>query len=181
MEVKPELKKGMCYLSVLSVLLTIVSVCLYCFWEVAAAQVFAITFGTTAYHFLMRLAVGTVFDVCMKNQADYTQKWYQCRPWETKVYKQLRVKQWKNRLPSYNPDYFDPKKHTWNEIAQAMCQAELVHEVIMILSFVPVLFSCWFGELFVFMITSLCAAGFDMLFVMMQRYNRPRIIKLINR
>ena len=30
-------------------------------------------------------------------------------------------------------------------------------------------------------ITSALAAGFDLLFVMMQRYNRPRIVRLIDR
>lgn len=175
------MKKGMCWLAALSVFFTMLSVCLYCFWEIAAAQALAITFGTTAYHFLMRLAVGAVFDVCMKNRADYTKKWYQRRPWEAGLYQRLGVKRWKSRLPSYDPDCFDPQKHSWAEIAQAMCQAELVHEVIALLSFVPVLFSCWFGEFPVFLITSLCAAGFDMLFVMIQRYNRPRIIRLIRR
>lgn len=164
-----------------SVLLTIVSVCLYCFWDVAIAKSFAITFGTIVYHFLMRLAVGFAFDIFMKNQADYSRKWYQCRSWETKLYKRLNVKQWKSKLPSYNPDYFNPKKHSWGEIAQAMCQAELVHEVIVILSFIPILFSYWFDALLVFIITSLGAALFDTLFIIIQRYNRPRIIRLINR
>ena len=66
-----------------------------------------------------------------------------------------------------------------DEIAQAMCQAELVHETIVILSFVPVAFSAVFGAFWVFLITSLCAAAFDLMFVIIQRYNRPRIIRLI--
>ena len=180
-EVIPKMKKTMRCISVISVFLTIISIFLYCFWEVAVAKSFAITFGTTAYHFLMRLTVGVAFNLFMKNRADYTGGWYQCRNWETKLYKWLRVKQWKSKLPSYQADYFDPKKHSWHEIAQAMCQAELVHEVIIVLSFVPILLSCWFGEFLVFLITSLGAASFYMLFVMIQRYNRPRILKLINR
>ena len=39
----------------------------------------AITFGTISYHPVMRLAVGFVFDVCMKNRADYRKAWFQ--PW----------------------------------------------------------------------------------------------------
>ncbi|MFR9087082.1 MAG: hypothetical protein ACLVJV_08310 [Oscillospiraceae bacterium] len=31
----------------------------------------------------------------------------------------------------------------------------------------------------VFMITSVCSVAFDLLFVMMQRYNRDRIMRLI--
>ena len=60
-----------------------------------------------------------------------------------------------------------------------MCQAEIVHEIIIVLSFVPIIFSIWFGELLVFIITSVISALIDSIFVMLQRYNRSRIIKLI--
>ena len=82
-------------------------------------------------------------------------------------------------MPSYEPELFDPQKHTWNEIAQAMCHAELVHETIILLSFVPILFANLFGALTVFLITSFLAAAFDMIFVIMQRYNRPRVVRLM--
>ena len=68
------------------------------------------------------------------------------------------------------------KTHTWDEIAQAMCQAELVHETIVILSFLPILAGIRFGAYPVFIITSVLAAAFDMMFVIMQRYNGPRIV-----
>lgn len=32
----------------------------------------AITFGTTAYHFLIRLGIGFIFNRVMHNRADYT-------------------------------------------------------------------------------------------------------------
>ena len=141
----------------------------------------AITFGTTAYHFWMRLLVGLIFDKVMNNRADYTKKWYQCGAREKRLYQLLGVKRWKNKMPTYDPALFDRTKHSWDEIAQAMCQAELVHETIVLLSFVPVLFSIWLGSFWVFLITSLIGAAVDLAFVVMQRYNRPRIIKLIRR
>lgn len=58
--------------------------------------------------------------------------------------------------------------------------AELVHEIIVVLSFVPILASIPFGGLVVFVITSVLAACFDAIFIAIQRYNRPRIVKLIN-
>jgi len=138
----------------------------------------AITFGTTCYHFTMRLLVGLVFNVTMRNRADYTKPWYQPRSWEPRLYERLRVKAWKDRMPSYDPGLFSPRLHTWDEIAQAMCQAELVHEVCAALSFIPVLAAVWFGELGVFLVTSLCGAAVDLLFVVMQRYNRPRVVRI---
>jgi hypothetical protein len=91
------------------------------------------------------------------------------------------VKKWKGKMPTYDPSFFDHNLHSWDEIAQAMCQAELVHEMIFVLSFFPILASIRFDALWVFLITSVLAADYDAMFVMMQRYNRPRIIKLIKR
>lgn len=141
----------------------------------------AVTFGTITYHLGMRLLVGLLYNVCMKNRADYTKNWYQIHAWENKLYQFLKIKTWKGRMPTYSPESFSNKVHTWDEIAQAMCQSELVHETNMILSFVPLTASKWFGSFYVFLITSVCSAAFDLLFVMMQRYNRSRILKIILR
>ena len=141
----------------------------------------AITSGTIAYHFVMRLMVGLAFHATMQNQADYRKRWYQVSKREMAVYEKLKVKQWKRRMPTYDPTLFDPQLHTWEEIVQAMCQAELVHETIAALSFLPIAAGVWFGEYPVFIVTSVLAAGCDALFVVMQRYNRRRIMKLVRR
>ena len=145
------------------------------------ALTLAITFGTISYHFVMRLVVGYIIDFWLNNHVDYQKSWFQVGDAEQAFYKKLRVKKWKGKMGTYDPDSFDPGIHTWEEIAQATCQAELVHETIMVLSFVPILASCLFGELFVFVVTSGLAACFDAMFVIMQRYNRPRIKKLVER
>lgn len=137
-----------------------------------------ITFGTTFYHFAMRLLVGWVFDRRMGNRAEYTKRWYQPRSWEPRLYETLRVKNWKDKLPSYDPTLFSPKVHTWDEIAQAMCQAELVHEACAVLSFLPLFAAVRFGAFPVFFLTSLCGAALDLIFVVMQRYNRPRVVRI---
>ena len=141
----------------------------------------AITSGTIAYHFVMRLMVGLAFHATMQNQADYRKRWYQVSKREMAVYEKLKVKKWKRRMPTYDPALFDPHLHTWEEIVQAMCQAELVHETIAVLSFLPILAGIWFGEYPVFIVTSVLSAACDMVFVIMQRYNRQRVTKLLNR
>ena len=141
----------------------------------------AITSGTIAYHFVMRLMVGLAFHATMRNKADYRKRWYQVSKREMAVYEKLKVKQWKRRMPTYDPALFDPRLHTWEEIVQAMCQAELVHETIVVLSFLPILAGIWFGEYPVFIVTSVLSAACDMVFVIMQRYNRQRVTKLLNR
>ncbi len=59
-----------------------------------------------------------------------------------------------------------------------MCQSEIVHAVIILLSFVPLPGTIPFGAFPVFLLTSLAAALTDTVFVIVQRYNRPRVIRL---
>ena len=168
------MKTTMIYAAILSFLLTGLS-------AVFGFEFLAITFGTTCYHFSMRLAVGYTLNHRMHNKADYRKCWYQLRPFEKRLYQILKVKKWKSRMPTYDPTCFDPKVRSWNEIAQAMCQAEIVHEVIVVFSFLPLLAAIPFGAFGVFLITSLLAALYDLCFVIMQRFNRPRILKFIEK
>ena len=138
----------------------------------------AITFGTVSYHFVMRLLVGLSFQAVMQNRADYGRRWYRVGKREMAAYEALKIKRWKRRMPTYDNALFNPQLHSWEEIAQAMCQAELVHETIVVLSFLPIAGGIWFGAYPVFIITSVLAAGYDLLFVMMQRYNRQRVLML---
>lgn len=141
----------------------------------------AVTFGTTAYHLGARLLVGHAFDHWMGNRADLTRRWYQPRPWEEKLYCVLRVKSWKDRMPTFYPDEFSPEKHSLDEIAQTMCQSELVHETNVLISFLPLAAAIPLGAFWVFFITSLGGALFDLSLVILQRYNRPRILRLAQR
>ncbi len=144
-------------------------------------QILYITFMTFSYHFLMRLAVGLGFGKVRKRDFDYNSKWFQPKGFEKNLYKKLKVKKWKAHVPAWSPESFETKHNTMPEIAAAMCNAEVVHEIIIILSFVPILFSIEYGVPAVFIITSIIAAAVDAVFVIVQRYNRPRIVKLISR
>ena len=141
----------------------------------------AITFGTASYHIIMRLLVGLSFQAVMQNRAEPGRRWYLVGKREMAVYEILKIKRWKRKIPTFDNARFNPQLHSWDEIAQAMCQAELVHETIMILSFLPIAEGIWFGMYPVFIITSVLAAGYDLMFVMTQRYNRQRIFSLLAR
>ena len=172
--------RGMKWMAAGSFLLTLVFVGLLFFGQDWALS-FAITFGTCCYHFTMRLIVGCCVNGILHNRADYTKRWYQLCSFETAVYQALQVKKWKSHMPTYDPSCFDPKLHSWVEIAQAMCQAELVHEIIIPLSFLPLIAAIPFGAFPVFLITSLLSAIYDLSFVIMQRFNRPRVLRLIQK
>lgn len=134
----------------------------------------AITAFTTFYHFTMRLVVGAL----IPNTFCPTSRWFHPHPFEAALYKRLRVRKWKDRMPTYDPRLFSLQDNTLEGILRNMCQAEVVHEVIVLCSFIPLLFSLIWGTFGVFLITSLMAAALDLSFVMLQRYNRPRILRL---
>ena len=153
----------------------------YWHWGLEWMLIAAISFGTTAYHFVMRLVVGYSIPKVTHYDFDYTHPWFQPRTWEGVFYNKLKLHRWKGQLPTYAPDQFDLKGNSLHRIIQNMCGAEIVHETIMILSFLPLVLVPVFGEFGVFFVTSVCAAAFDGLFVMAQRYNRPRVVRIFEK
>ncbi len=141
----------------------------------------AISLGITSYHFLMRLLVGFFWNCTLHNRADHKRWWFRQRSFEPHLYKLLRVKRWKNRMPTFESGFFDIRQRSLHEIIGATCQAELVHETIIVLSFLPIILSYCFGALPVFVITSVVSALIDAVFVIIQRYNRPRLVALAER
>ena len=160
--------------------LALVASLLYCQTHAEIFLTLAITFGTFAYHFVMRLGIGFLFKHMLHVKYNYKNHWFRVDEREQNLYKKLKVKTWKNKLPSYNPHDFNPKLHSWEEIAQTMCESELVHKTNAFLSFLPIFAGNWFGAYPVFIITSMLAALFDLAFVVIQRYNRPRVLKFID-
>ena len=167
--------------TLLSGLLALAGALLWALSRRSAILTFAITSSTVFYHLGKRLLIGAAFDRLLNNRTDFRKGWYQIASWEKALYAKLRVRQWKKRMPTYDSKLFDPSLHAWSDIAKAMCQAELIHEVNVAASFLPLLFSVWLGGFPAFMITSILAAGYDLLFVIMQRYNRPRVLRLAER
>ena len=175
------MKKTMISVTAISLVIMIASCVAYVLTDIRLLFSVAITFGTIFYHLAVRLAIGGLIDAKYHNHIDYTKKWFQERSFEKKLYQALKVKKWKKWLPTFNPEDFDLKNRSLEEIIQVSCQAEIVHEVIIPFSFVPILFSVWFGSLGVFIITSCAAFLFDSIFVIMQRFNRPRLMRLLRR
>ena len=164
--------------AIVAVLMTICSLFLYRFTNIEVLFSITITLGMIAYHFSIRLIIGGLFDMKMKNKADYTKKCYQVSDLELRLYQKLKVKKWKNKMPTYDKNTFDVSKHSWDEIIQATCQSELVHETNIVFSLFSIIASIWFESFVVFLVTAILGAFFDLLFVFMQRFNRARILKM---
>ena len=175
-----NLSKTLPLTTALLALLTLVLYALFRFFPTSAIEALAITAGTFFYHFAMRLLVGAVVPGLVPAGAEKSW-WFREKGFEQGLYKALRVKAWKKRMPTYAPEQFDLRRHTPAEIVHTCCASEAVHEVIMVLSFAPVLTVPVFGAAGVFWGTSALSALFDGCFVILQRYNRPRLLRILEK
>lgn len=151
---------------------------LYAKLQIDWIESIAITFFTTTYHIGIRLLSPVILSLIFHKKYDYHHKWFQPKKYEQRLYKILNVKKWKNKVMVYDPSEFSLKVHSVDQIINNMCHAEVVHELIMLCSMLSIFFSIPFGALPVFVITTICATLFDSIFVIIQRYNRPRVIRI---
>lgn len=170
---KPKFPLVMKATAAITCLSTVIFVALYLIFPGGGLLSAAITTGTTCYHFVMRLLVGALVP-----PVNAAANWFRPRKWEAAAYRFLRVKSWKQHLPTYDPHQFSLSENTLAQVIRNMCGAEIVHEVIMVCSFLPLLVIPVFGAWPVFLITSALSALFDSLFVIAQRYNRPRLERI---
>lgn len=153
----------------------------YYFHKTEWCFVLAIVAFTTFYHFAIRLVIGWLVKALSEKDYNYDNLWLREKKWEKKVYKVLHVHSWKDKFPTYAPDSFD-LKNGLKSVIQETAIAEIVHTVIIPLSYLPLVFAIIFSDLtdiIVFGITGLVAGLVDFLFVIVQRYNRPRLLRVM--
>lgn len=145
------------------------------FWHIAVLESLGITALTVFYHLAVRLFLGEwLLMRLIPAHPDWHARRYRVSPWEQALYERLGVKRWKRSMPTYDPaEYSGSLDH----IIEATCRSETVHLCNVPASFLPLLFSLAFGAFPVFLLTSLAAAALDLAFVIVQRYNRPRLIR----
>lgn len=130
------------------------------------------------YHLWVRIIMGNVSKIFKINRDHW---WFKEKPFEKKLYKFLRVKKWKNKALTYNPELFSLKEHSVNEIATVMTKAELDHWLNQLISLSSILFAILWGKFWIFLITAIAAMIFDGQFIVIQRYNRPRVLRILKK
>ena len=139
-----------------------------------------ITAFTITYHFWVRIIMGNVSKL-FKKHINYKQWWFKERKFEKSLYKFLKVKEWKGKALTYNPEQFDLKENSLEKIVNTMTKSEVDHWINEAISVSTIFFGFIWGEIWIFAITALAAMIFDSQFIIIQRYNRPRIIKILER
>jgi len=135
---------------------------------------------TIMYHFWGRIIMGNVSKL-FKKHLKYNQWWFKEKGFEKRLYKLLRVKEWKGKALTYNPELFSLKENSLEDIANTMVKAEIDHWINEIISITTLLFIIPWGRAFAFGISAIVAMIFDGQFIVIQRYNRPRVLKILEK
>ena len=78
------MKKKMILTTVFLLIGFAISLPIFIVTENAIIEIITITVGVTLYHFLMRLAVGTIVNLIMKNKANHKSIWFREKSFERK-------------------------------------------------------------------------------------------------
>lgn len=136
-----------------------------------------ITAMTFCYHFTIRLVIGGIMDRIKLSQFKPESRRFREFGFERKLYKAIRVKKWKKFAPTYDKQLFSLKDNSVDKVIGETCRAESVHWLCAAASLASISFTLIFGSLPAFLITGIVGALVDLAFVIIQRYNRPRLIK----
>lgn len=163
---------------ILTCIFAVIAAVMYFFYETEWCFTLAIVASTTFYHLAIRLFVRWIVNVASKRRYNYNNAWFKEKKGERKFYKMIGVHGWKSKFPPYEPKDFDIKNGVEN-IIQATCVTEIAHTIIIVLSYLPLVIAAIWGDvtdIIIFAVTSFVAGLVDFLIVVVQRYNRPRLI-----
>lgn len=169
--------------SVIAICVCTFVICFYLFYSHRTDSVVVQGIGVVAivivYHFWGRIIMGNVSKLFRKN-INYKQWWFKEHRFEKGLYKLLRVKKWKDKAFTYNPGDFDLNNKSLDEIANIMAKSEVDHWINELISVCSILFALiWPNFLIALIVSAICAMIFDSQFIIIQRYNRPRILKAL--
>ncbi len=130
------------------------------------------------YHFGLRIFMGNVTKLF---SVDYKHFWFKRRGFEKPIYRLLMVRHWKDKVLTFDPESFDFKNRTLDQLATTMAKSELDHWINEAISVVSIFFALIWGCLPAFLISAVAAMIFDAQFIIVQRYNRPIVLRLMER
>lgn len=157
-------------------------VCFYVYYNAIFVNEIILWIGITAftilYHFWGRIILGNVSKI-FRRFISYKSWWFKERSFEKDLYEKLKVKKWKKNALTYNPEQFDLKENSIEKVLQTMTKSEVDHWINELISISTMFFGLLWGKTWIFVLTAIAAMIFDAQFIVIQRYNRPRMIKVL--
>ena len=124
-----------------------------------------------------------------KNRFDPESVWFRCHRFEQngKIYEKLRIKRWQNRVPDMSkifPWAMPAKKLSSDfktqlpRMLEETCVAEFIHWLLCLTGLYGLTLWPGPGGLILYI---LYVAVFNLPFILIQRYNRPRLLRLLHK
>ena len=167
---------------VIAVSLTVCAICFGLYYGKVYPNKAILWTGVVAfmimYHLWVRIIMGNVSKLF---NIRYSQAWFRQLPFEEKLYSFLKVKKWKDKALTYNPELFSLKDYSLEAVANTMAKAETDHWINELISLFSIPFALIWGQPWVFAVSAAAAMVFDGQFIVIQRYNRPRILRIMSK
>lgn len=133
------------------------------------------------YHVLIRALTPRFVMLVHKKPFNPDNFCFRGRSFEKSLYKFFKVKKWKDKLITVEPEAFSPKTNSPEGILEMMCIAEVIHTLLFFWSLCFILFGFIFGKFWIFIPVASLSGAWELRFVMAQRFNRPRVKKLLQK
>lgn len=170
--------------SVIAICLVISSICFGFYYTGNTDSLIVFWIGmvtfTIMYHFWVRIIMGNVLKL-FKKHITYKQYFFKEKKFEKKFYDLIKVKSWKDKVLTYAPQEFDLKENSLETVANNMAKAELDHWINSLISISTISFGFISNVFWPFIVSAIFAMAFETQFIVLQRYNRPRVVKIIQR
>lgn len=138
--------------------------------------VLTIMVGTVFYHLVMRLAVSWLVAYMPEDMFDWRkERFLRLKPFERKLYKKIRLRNWEYRLPNYQSPDFEVEEDYSNleNVLFAMCEDETIHLLNAGVSFASIIIGpIFFGGFLAFFFSGLLLTVYELAYVASQRYDR---------
>ncbi len=140
-----------------------------------AMLIIGIIMLNVSYQLITRLLVGLICDGFFENGINSSAEWFETTDYEERFYSLVGIKYLKRNLPKFERTDFSLTRRSIQDIIDAGCEIETEREITIAVSMLGMLISIPFGNLWIFAVTTSVAVVYDLLFVAVQRYNRPRL------
>lgn len=175
-----HLRKFMCTAAALFAVLSVIFLISHLHHDNHYSFTCFVTFLTCFYHFAYRLLVSEAVSK-KKTEFNYKNGWFAPKKFEEPLFKALHVKRWKEKLPNLLTRTSSSKDFPVETLINETCTVEVIHEVNIVLSFVPFIVSLFYSSYeWIFLVSGMVTALFDLCFIIFHRHFRPRLVKLLN-
>ncbi len=148
-------------------------------WGYYSDITLTVIFGCICYHFGMRiLVVSIVIASTTGSLMTGSKRWFNQSKIEKSFCKLIRIGKWKRHMPTFFPEDYSVSDNSMDMIIHSMCLYEVSHEIMLALTFPPFIAGIFIGNWWTITITACMGGVLDILCILIQRHNRPRVKKI---